>query len=255
MARRNELKDRYRQVTERIGEAAERSGRTAKDVYCIAVTKLASPAQVRQLMEMGHQDFGENRVQQLQQRAAIAEEVQSRQQLMGPGRGGAISETIRWHMIGHLQRNKVKPVLGLAKLIHSVDSMRLAEEIESQASRLDHEVEVLLQVKISNEPNKTGLAPASVPHMVEQMLSMTHVKVRGLMAIGELVESAEEMRPHFQRMSELFTDMKGLGRFGSGFNLLSMGMSNDYEVAVECGANLVRIGRAIFGEEADTVAA
>src|SRR5690242_3926666 len=157
MAARNELKERYGEVMERVARAAEKSGRRASDVVVIAVTKTAGPDQIRQIIELGHCDLGENRVQQLQQRAAMTEEFVSRRRMMG-SRGAQPLPQVRWHMIGHLQRNKVKTVLPLVKLVHSVDSLRLAEEIETASVKLDREVEVLLQVNISGEESKFGLA-------------------------------------------------------------------------------------------------
>lgn len=248
MPRTNELKERYRRTQQRIGEAAERSGRRAEQIVCVAVTKTASPDQIRRLMELGHQDFGENRVQQLQQRVAMTEELLSRHRMMGTGGEGAPPERVRWHMVGHLQRNKVKTVIPLVKLIHSVDSLRLAEELEQQAAKEDREVDVLLQVNSSGEGSKHGFKAPAVPHVAEQMTTMTHLKVRGLMTMAPYSENPEESRPYFQRTAELFRDIATAGTCGRGFNILSMGMSNDFEVAVECGANLIRLGRALFGE-------
>ncbi|QNN24533.1 YggS family pyridoxal phosphate-dependent enzyme [Planctomycetales bacterium ZRK34] len=248
MVTRNQLKDRYTRLNERIAAAAERSGRRAADVMTIAVTKLASPSQIRQIVELGHQDLGESRVQQLQQRAATLEEFLSRHRMLTSGRQSTMPDQVRWHMIGHLQRNKVKPTLPLVKLIHSVDSLRLAEEIQTHAARADRDVEVLLQVNASGESQKFGLAPAAVPYLAEQIMTMLHVKVRGLMTMGPLSDDPESARPTFERTAELFNEMRNSGDFGRDFNILSMGMSEDFEIAIECGANLLRIGKALFGE-------
>ncbi|MEX2671043.1 MAG: YggS family pyridoxal phosphate-dependent enzyme [Phycisphaeraceae bacterium] len=248
MVSRNELRDRYRQVMHRIGEAAERAGRPADSVVCVAVTKYASPDQIRQIIEMGHQDLGESRVQQLHQRVGMAQEFLARRRMLGDDSPGDLPSHIRWHMIGHLQRNKVKPVLPLVKLVHSVDSLRLVEEAHTQAARADQEVEILLQVNISGEKSKYGIAPAAIPHLAEQIQTMVHLKLRGLMTMAPHAENPEESRVVFQRCAELFFEMRNAGRLGEAFNLLSMGMSNDYEVAIECGANIVRVGRGIFGE-------
>ena len=142
------LKERYRRVTERVAEAAERSGRRSSDVIVVAVTKTATPEQLRQLIELGHQDFGENRLQQLTRRVAMSEEFLARHHAMTSSRRAEVPGRIRWHMIGHLQRNKVKAVLPLVALIHSVDSLRLAEEIQTQAARQDRIVLQSLQWKI-----------------------------------------------------------------------------------------------------------
>jgi pyridoxal phosphate enzyme (YggS family) len=255
MASRNELRDQYRRVMDRVAAAAERSGRRAEDVITVAVTKTASPDQIRQLIELGHMDLGENRVQQLTQRAAMTEEFVSRHRALTSARSADVPERVRWHMIGHLQRNKVKPVLPLVTLIHSVDSLRLAEEIQSQAERQEREIDVLIQVNPSGEKNKYGVSLPAAPHLAEQMQTMFNVRVRGLMAMAPYYDDPEQARPLFERTAEVFVDMKADPKCGERFNILSMGMSDDFEVAVECGANVVRLGRAIFGEGDDAGAA
>lgn len=247
------LRDAYRIVTERVAQAATRSGRRPEEVLFIAVTKNASPDQIRSLVEMGHPDLGESRVQQLTQRVACIEEFLSRKRTL-PGaatkgaaaREGGVSR-VRWHMIGHLQRNKVKQVVPLVQLIHSVDSLRLAEEIHAYAAHTDRVVEILIQVNTSGEAHKFGVAAPAVSHLAEQINTMMHLKLRGLMAMAPRGNRPEEARPTFGRTAEIFHDMRSEGIGGSEFNILSMGMSNDFEVAIEEGANLVRLGRAIFG--------
>jgi pyridoxal phosphate enzyme (YggS family) len=248
MVTRNELKDRYQRLMDEVAEAAERSGRRASDVLVVAVTKYASPDQVRHLLELGHMDLGESRVQQLQQRAAMIDEFLARHRIMSSGRRTDLPEKVRWHMIGHLQRNKVKPVLPLVKLIHSVDSLRLAEEIQAQAARGDHEVDVLLQVNSSGEESKHGLSPPAVPHLADQIGTMVHLRLRGIMTMAPYSENPELARGTFERTAELFREMQATGDYGRSFNILSMGMSGDFKVAIECGANLIRVGTALFGE-------
>lgn len=248
---KTELRDKYRQLMDRVEAAAERSGRSASQVIVVAVTKAASPEQIRQLVEMGHQDLGENRVQQLTQRVAMIDEFLNRHKSMTSPRKVAVPDRVRWHLIGHLQRNKVKPLLPLVRLIHSVDSMRLAEEMQAQALKQDLTADVLLQVNASGESTKHGLAPAAVAHVIDQMRSMPNVRVRGLMTMAPYAENPEQSRQAFERTNELFEDIAHSGAAGDGFNVLSMGMSNDFEVAIECGANMVRIGRALFGEAED----
>ncbi|MDH3582913.1 MAG: YggS family pyridoxal phosphate-dependent enzyme [Phycisphaerae bacterium] len=248
MASRNQLTDRYRRLMGQVAEAAERSGRTAADIITVAVTKSAGPDQIRQLIDLGHQDMGESRVQQLQQRVAMAQEFLSRHQIMTPSRPAEVPEKVRWHMVGHLQRNKVKAALPLVRLVHSVDSLRLAEEIQAHAAKDDADVELLLQVNVAQEGAKQGLALPAVAHVADQILTMMHLKLRGLMTIAPMADDPEEVRPHFQRLQELFLELQTTGRYGRDFNLLSMGMSNDFEVAIECGANVLRVGRALFGE-------
>ena len=248
MASRTELRDRYRRVMDRVAQAAERSGRRADDVLVVAVTKTASPDQIRQIIEMGHQDLGENRVQQLIQRVATIDEFVNRHHKLTAPRRGEMPERIRWHMVGHLQRNKVKTVLPLVKLIHGVDSLRLVEELQVQAAKLDRDVDVLMEVNIAGESSKDGVAPAAALHLAEQIDTMLHVRLRGLMVMAPMTDDPEAVRPIFKRASELLDDIRKEGLSGGQFNILSMGMSDDFEVAIECGANIVRIGRAIFGE-------
>ena len=244
------LKDAYRQVMDRVSEAAARRGRRPQDVIVVAVTKTASPDQLHTLVDMGHVDFGENRVQHLTQRGPQLGEFLNRKRTLGrtEEHGAEPVPDVRWHMIGHLQRNKVKQVLPLVKLIHSVDSLRLAEEIQNFAARRESPVEVLLQVNTSGEQGKQGVAAPAAIHMVEQIDGMINLKLRGLMTMAPLEADAEASRDHFARTFEIFKEIQSEGVCGDQFNILSMGMSNDFEAAVGEGANVVRIGRAIFGE-------
>ncbi len=246
MSQRSELRDTYKEVMDRIGEAAVRSGRRAEDIHTIAVTKYAAPDQIRQLVDLGHTDLGESRVQQLQQRVAMLDEFLGRRRMMSEDETEA--PEIRWHMIGGLQRNKVRLVLPLVRLIHSVDSLRLAEEIGTYADRAEVDVEVLIQVNISGEQSKGGVAVAAAPHLGDQLQSMMHVKLRGLMTMAPHSDDGSASEPVFERCAELFEEMRKSGRFGRQFNILSMGMTNDFEQGISAGANVVRIGRAFFGE-------
>ena len=247
----NQLKDAYRHLTDRISEAAVRCGRRPHDIIVVAVTKTASPDQIRTLVDMGHVDLGENRVQQLVQRHAQLGEFLNRKRSLGRALPEGIDDsapTVRWHMVGHLQRNKVKPIMPLVKLIHSVDSLRLAEEIQSVAGRDDRVVDILLQVNTAGEAAKQGVAAPAALHLAEQINTMMHLRLRGLMAIAPLSDDPETARPTFARTAEIFHEIRSEGVGGDQFNILSMGMSNDYEIAIEQGANLLRIGRALFGE-------
>ncbi|MFO0875539.1 MAG: YggS family pyridoxal phosphate-dependent enzyme [Phycisphaerales bacterium] len=154
-------------------------------------------------------------------------------------------------MIGSLQRNKVRRTIELARLIHSVESMKLAEAIHEEGIRRDRVVEVLVQVNIAGEATKHGMNPRAVLAVIEQMMTMAGLEVRGLMCIAPLDASPERTRPVFERCAELFGEIRRVGVAGPRFDLLSMGMSNDFEVAIECGANLVRVGTAIFGAPAE----
>ncbi len=266
------LEARYASVCDRVGAAARRAGRSASDVILVAVTKAAEPDQIRALLQLGHRDFGENRAQQLVQRASMVDELLSRQRLLPSARKltdpdqqtlfGAGADIklppvagsssggggVRWHMIGHLQRNKARKVADFVRLIHSVDSLRLAEELQQLSLRRDHVIEVLLQINCSGEESKFGCpVPAAIP-MAEQLESMINVRLRGVMTMAAPGEKPGDARGAFQRCREIFEEIKRSGVTDPArFNILSMGMSDDFEVAIAEGANIVRVGSAIFG--------
>lgn len=248
------LANRYEEVKQRVGEAAARSGRTPESIYLVAVSKYAEPEDIRELVELGHRDFGENRVQQLVQRASIAQEWFDRDRLLTRSGGGSPSfdadKPLRWHMIGHLQRNKARKVAELSRLVHSVDSLRLAEELQMSANKLDRDVDVLIQVNVSGEESKEGLPVSAAGALAEQIDTMVHVHVRGLMTMAPYSDDPENARDHFTRCRELFEELRHTGYGDGRFDLLSMGMSGDYEVAIEEGANIVRVGSALFGNAA-----
>ena len=196
----------------------------------IAVSKTQPAEKLQEAYNAGQRAFGENKAQEL----TLKYEV--------------MPKDIEWHMIGHLQRNKVRKGLGLARIIHRVDSLRLAEEIQAMSAKFEEPIEVLIQVNISGEKSKFGIAPAAEKHWIEQMDTMINIRIRGLMCMAPFVDDAEKVRPVFQRGRELFEDVRRSGAAGEKFDILSMGMSSDFEVAIECGANLVRVGTAIFGE-------
>lgn len=238
------LAERYRVVRERVASASARAGRSSEEIILVAVTKYAEMDDVRELVELGHRDFGENRVPQLLQRAAMIDEFIRRRAALGHSSAGPA----RWHMIGHLQRNKARKIADCVRLVHSVDSLRLAEELQSAGLRTEKPIDVLLQVNVSGEESKSGCPlPACVP-LAEAMEEMAHLRVRGLMTMAPLSDNPEDSRPHFCRLREMFEEMRQEGFGGGQFNILSMGMSNDFEVAIEEGSNAVRIGSAIFGE-------
>jgi PLP dependent protein len=257
------LKDKYTEVRQRIAEAAKRSGRRADSVVLIAVSKNAEPDQIRELVRLGHADFGENRVQQLIQRAALMDEWMARQRSMpgtqwqqptqpdlaaAPAPAVGLPAQIRWHMIGHLQRNKARKAVELCRMIHSVDSLRLAEELQLIAIKREKPIEVLLQVNCSLESQKYGCAIAAAAHLVEQIETMIHVQVRGLMTMAAAGADVSDTRHTFHRCKELFDEIRESGVASPKFNILSMGMSGDYELAIAEGANMVRVGSALFGE-------
>ncbi|MBK7404589.1 MAG: YggS family pyridoxal phosphate-dependent enzyme [Phycisphaerales bacterium] len=258
------LAERYHGVCERVAAAARRSGREPEDVILVAVTKNAEPEQIRALLELGHRDFGENRVQQLVQHASMVEEFLQRLRTHPKGQqdravreaaargvligaGGLVPDSVRWHMIGHLQRNKARKVAEFCRLVHTVDSLRLAEEIQQLALRSEQPVEVLVQVNCSFEPQKSGCPIAAARPLAEQIDTMINVRVRGLMTMAADSENPEDARPAFGRCRELFDEIRRSGIGDRRFNILSMGMSGDFEVAIEEGANIVRVGSAIFG--------
>lgn len=262
------LVERYELVKSRIAAAAKRSGRRAEDILLVAVTKYATPEQVRELLALGHRDLGENRVQHLLQQAAMVEEYQARLKTLPatrkaaadaaatlfdtvPGKPGIpdpAATSARWHMIGHLQRNKAKKIIELVRLTHSVDSLRVAEELQTLALKKDRVIDVLIQVNCSGEDQKFGCPiPATIP-LAEQIGSMINVRVRGLMTMAAYSDNPEDARHTFARCRELFEELKGSGVVEGPVNILSMGMTGDFEVAIEEGANCVRIGSAIFGE-------
>ncbi len=231
----------YAAVQARIARAAKKSRRNADDIALVAVTKYCSMEEVRALLSLGHLDLGEGRVQQLEERAAL---------LAGPP-SDPLADPIRWHMIGHLQRNKIKQVAPLAALIHSVDSLRLAEDLHAYGARNDRVLDVLVQVNASGEDTKTGVPPAAAIHLCEQVESMAHLRLRGLMTMAAPAENPADLegkvRPAFARTRGVFDDIRRASFCNGDFNVLSMGMSDDFEVAIEEGANVVRVGSALFG--------
>jgi pyridoxal phosphate enzyme (YggS family) len=248
VAKNSPLAERLTQVRERIGEACAKANRQTSEVTLIAVTKTAAPEQIREILQLGVGDLGESRVQVLTQKVAQLNEFYQRQKARGEAEAVAsLPARLRWHMIGHLQRNKVKPILSLVDLIHSVDSLRLAEEIEAAAGKLGKKMPVLLQVNASEEKSKFGVAVGAAVHLAEQIASMAHLAVAGLMTMAPLEASADEGRAAFARTREIFEEIKWNKIGGNGFKHLSMGMSHDFEPAIAEGATMVRIGTAIFG--------
>jgi hypothetical protein len=233
--------DRIKHVEETIASACARSGRERADVKLIVVTKSADMDEVKEVVRLGFNHLGENRVQQLKKVATHMDEF-----IHSGAAGTELPDTIHWHMIGHLQRNKVRQVLGLASLIHSVDTLRLAEEISGTADKLNLCPKVLLQVNTSNEPQKYGVPVGAATHLAEQIETLPHLQLIGLMTMAPLTRNKDTIRACFVRARELFFEMRGEKIVGPHFTELSMGMSSDYEIAIEEGATLLRIGSAIF---------
>lgn len=219
------VKDNYRKVLDRLRKAAERSGRKAEEIRLICVTKEATVEEVKEAVSAGAREIGENRVQELLKK-----------------QGALKGFLLIWHFIGVLQTNKVRKVVGNVSLIQSLDRISLAEEIEKRASQRNILQDVLVEVNISGEKTKHGISPQSLPQFLDKLEDFSHLRVRGLMTIAPYTEPSET-RPFFRKMRKLFEKER---ERRENFNILSMGMSNDFEVAVEEGSNMVRIGSAIF---------
>ncbi len=213
-----------------IGQAAGRVGRDAQDVTLIAVSKTVSLELVRMAYNLGVTDFGENRVQDALPKIAEFHPPE-----------------VYWHMIGHLQSNKTSKVIGAFASVESVDTLRLAQALERHASRQGVTLPVLLQINVSGEASKEGMSPAEAPEMARHIVALPHLRVEGLMTIAPIAQNPEETRPVFRQL-RLLRDHLRNEIPQSDWRHLSMGMTDDYRVAIEEGATIVRIGRAIFGE-------
>ncbi len=235
------ISEKVKRVRETIDAACAHAGREPDEVTLVVVTKSATFEAVKEVVQSGAMDLGENRVQQLKKVVAQVEEF-----LQGPEGDPALLKKIRWHMIGHLQRNKVRQVVPVAALIHSVDTLRLAEEINAAGAKLNLRPKVLLQVNTSDEPQKYGVPVGASTHLAEQIETLPNVQLVGLMTMAPLTHNKDIVRSCFVRARELFVEMRGEKIVGPQFTELSMGMSSDYEIAVEEGATILRIGSAIF---------
>lgn len=224
------LKENLQQVEERIQKACERAKRSREDVTLIAVSKTKPVSMLEEIYNERIRDFGENKVQELTEKYE------------------KLPQDIRWHMIGHLQRNKVKYIVDKVHLIHSVDSVRLAQAIEQEAAKKDVIVNILIEVNVAEEDSKFGLNVDEVLPVVEEISLFSHVRIQGLMTIAPYVENPEENRTYFSRLKKLSVDIAEKNIDNVNVSILSMGMTNDYEVAIEEGATIVRVGTGIFGE-------
>lgn len=220
------------EIEHNIEKALERSGRAREDILLLAVTKTQSIEQMKEAMEEGFFHFGENRVQELMEKYE------------------AFPEKIQWHLIGHLQTNKVKYIIDKVDMIQAVDSLRLAEEIEKRAVLANKKVDILIEINIAKESSKFGLLAEELENFLLTVSKMEHLCIKGLMTVAPFVENAEENRKYFQEMRELLVDMNGKKIHNVCMEELSMGMTNDYMVAIEEGATIVRVGTAIFGARA-----
>lgn len=235
------IEEKIKRLKDTIAAACSRVNRDSGKIRIVVVTKSAEIEAVKEVLHLGYTDLGENRVQQLRKVAAQLAEY-----LEGNSIDGLSPQDVRWHMIGHLQRNKVRQVMPLVCLVHSVDTLRLAEEINTAAARLSLQPKILLQVNTSSEPQKYGVPVGAAVHLAEQIETLPNLKLCGLMTMAPLTHNKEVVRRCFARAKELFVEMKGEKVVGPDFAELSMGMSSDYEVAIEEGATILRIGSAIF---------
>jgi len=226
-------------VRDAVAAACARAGRDPAGVRVLPVTKAVGLDEVKALLELGMTDLGENRAQQLADRAAEIDAYIQR-------RRSPLPAAVRWHMIGHLQRNKVRKVLPAVSVVHSVDSLRLAEELDSRSEQHGRRLDVMLEVNCSEESQKHGCAVGAALHLAELVCTLKHLRLIGLMTMAPLSDEAEAARPTFVRLRELFEEMRTEKIGGEAFRHLSMGMSQDYPVAVEEGATILRIGTALF---------
>lgn len=224
------LAENIKTVEKNIKEACARANRSASDVTLIAVSKTKPVDMLCEVYDTGMREFGENYVQELVEKI------------------DRLPKDIHWHMIGHLQTNKVKYIVGKTALIHSVDSLHLAKEIEKQAAKNNVIVPILIEVNIAEEESKFGIHKEETIALVREVAQMEHVHIRGLMTIAPYVENPEDNRPYFKEIRQLSVDIKEENIDNVDMDVLSMGMTGDYMVAIEEGATLVRVGTGIFGE-------
>ena len=246
---KRKIADNLKRIKDNIAEACLRRNRQPGDVRVVAVTKTVDVETIRTMLELQHADLGESHVQELVQRhAMIDEHIKRRSGLREADSGEGAMIGPRWHMVGHLQRNKVRQLLGFTEMIHSVDSLRLAEDINTSAARLGlaHKVQILLQVNTSEEKQKFGLAVGAVNALAEQLETLPNLRIMGLMTMAALSDDQEKSRFCFVRLRELLEELRGMRIVKDECRHLSMGMSQDYVTAVEEGATLVRVGTALF---------
>lgn len=224
------LAENLRNVEAKICEACKRANRKREEVTLIAVSKTKPVSMLKEVYDEGIRCFGENKVQELTEKY------------------DQLPSDVRWHMIGHLQRNKVKYIVDKAELIHSVDSIRLAETIEQEAAKKNVIANILIEVNVAEEDSKFGVKVDEVLPLVQEIANFPHIRIKGLMTIAPYVENPEENRKVFAHLQKLSVDIAEKNIDNVSVEILSMGMTNDYEVAIEEGATMVRVGTGIFGE-------
>lgn len=223
------IKENVAEVEARIQAACERAGRRRDEVTLIAVSKTKPVSDIYEVMETGIKDYGENKVQEMCDKMEV------------------IQQPLNWHMIGHLQRNKVKYIVDKAALIHSVDSLRLAQQISQEALKKGVEANILIEVNVAEEASKFGLTTDEVIQMVTEIAKLPAIHIKGLMTVAPFTENSEENRPYFRNLKQLAVDIAEKNIDNVTMSVLSMGMTGDYEVAIEEGATMVRVGTGIFG--------
>lgn len=224
------IKENYERVLYQIDEAAKKSGRRAEDIKLVAVSKTISIDRIKELTTLGVKELGENRVQE------ICDKYDS------------FEKDINWHLIGQLQTNKVKYIIDKVAMIHSLDRISLAEEIQKRAKKADKIMDVLIEVNVSGEESKSGISPAEVLDYVGKLSEFPNIKVRGLMTVAPFLTNTDEIRPIFSGLRKLAVDIAKENIHNINMDFLSMGMSNDFTVAIEEGANIVRVGTKLFGK-------
>ncbi|WP_448903503.1 YggS family pyridoxal phosphate-dependent enzyme [Eubacterium sp.] len=224
------IQENIKLVEENIKKACEKVGRDVNEVTLIAVSKTKPYTAIEEALPTGVRDYGENKVQELCDKYEI------------------LPKDIKWHMIGHLQRNKVKYLVGKATLIHSVDSIRLAEQIEKEYAKADEIANILIEVNMAQEESKFGITSEETEQLVREIAKFPHIRIKGLMTIAPYTDNPESNRVYFRNMKKLSVDIENKNIDNVSMSVLSMGMTGDYQVAVEEGATLVRVGTGIFGE-------
>ena len=224
-----DLQENLQQVEANICKACENAGRKRSDVTLIAVSKTKPVEMLQTVYDLGPRDFGENKVQEMCEKMEV------------------LPKDIRWHMIGHLQRNKVKYLIGKVTMIHSVDSLRLAEEISKESVKKDAQTDILLEINCAGEESKFGIRPKDTLALVRQIAVLPNVHIRGLMTVAPLTQTPEENRVYFQLMKKLSVDIAQESVDNVSMDVLSMGMTIDYQTAIEEGSTCVRVGTGIFG--------
>lgn len=224
------IKENLKQVEENILRACEKAGRHRDEVILIAVSKTKPVSLIEEAYNEGERNFGENKVQEINEKYPV------------------MPKDINWHLIGHLQRNKVKYIIDKVKLIHSVDSIRLAEQIQNEAAKTGTDMDILIQVNVAEEDTKFGLNADDTENIIREIAKFPNIHIKGLMTIAPYTDNPESNRQFFKKLKQLSVDIKSKNIDNVTMDCLSMGMTGDYQVAIEEGATLVRVGTGIFGE-------